>query len=103
MCRTAPNQSALESTDPGALNGESNFEIKPLGADLVSFEVAKFATKLEINWQKSLQKIRNYLVPAASNVTRSVHSGWISKSDPPLNAPGSGLSSALRISEVRHL
>ena len=39
--RTAPNQIALESNDPGASNGGSNFEIQPLGAELESFEVAR--------------------------------------------------------------
>ena len=39
MCRTASNQSALESIDPGVSIGGSNFEIRPLGADLVAFEV----------------------------------------------------------------
>ena len=47
VCRTAPNQSALESTDPGASSDGSNFEIQPLGIDLVSFEVAR----LPQNWK----------------------------------------------------
>ena len=33
-------RSALKTTDPGASNGGSNFELRPLEADLVSFEVA---------------------------------------------------------------
>ena len=41
VCRTALNQSALESTNPGASNGGSNFEIKAFGADLVDFEVTR--------------------------------------------------------------
>ena len=36
-------RSALKSTDPGASNGGANFEIRPLGADLVSFEVARLS------------------------------------------------------------
>ena len=40
MCRKAPNQRGLQRTDPGASNGGRNFEIQPLGADLVSFEAA---------------------------------------------------------------
>ena len=34
-------QSAMESSDDGAFDGGSNFGIQALGADLVSFEVAK--------------------------------------------------------------
>lgn len=48
VCLTAPNQSALESANLGALNGGSNFEIQPHGADLTSFEAARLP-KLEIN------------------------------------------------------
>ena len=40
VCRTALIYSALENTDPGASNSGSNFEIQPLGADLMGFEVA---------------------------------------------------------------
>ena len=36
---------ALKSTDPGASNGGSNFEIRPLEADLASFEVARLPKK----------------------------------------------------------
>ena len=36
---------ALKSTDPGASNGGSNLEIRPLEADLVSFEVARLPKK----------------------------------------------------------
>ena len=39
-------RSALKSTDPGASNGGSNFEIRPLGADLASFEVARSSEKM---------------------------------------------------------
>ena len=38
--RTALIRSALESLGIGAPNGGSNFEIRPLGIDLVPFEVA---------------------------------------------------------------
>ena len=38
-------RSTLKSTDPGASNGGSNFEIRPLEADLVSFEVAMLPEK----------------------------------------------------------
>ena len=41
VCRVASNQSALETSDPGASNGGSNVEIRPHGADLVSLEVAR--------------------------------------------------------------
>ena len=47
VCRTAPNPSALESPDTGTLHSGSNFEIKVLGTDLVSFEVVN----LPQNWR----------------------------------------------------
>ena len=37
--------SVLESTKPGASNGGSNIEIRPIEADLVSFEVARLPEK----------------------------------------------------------
>ena len=40
VCRMVLIRSALESTDPGASNGGSNFEFQPLGVNLVSFEVS---------------------------------------------------------------
>ena len=40
MCRAAVVRSTLKSNDPGAFNGGSNVEIRPLGTDLVTFEVA---------------------------------------------------------------
>ena len=43
--RQAVIRSALKSIDPGAANGGSNFEIRPLEADLVSFEVARLPEK----------------------------------------------------------
>ena len=51
----SPNQSAMESTDLGVSNGESNFEIQTLGADLVIFRVApepKFEGPSKIPLQK---------------------------------------------------
>ena len=41
VCRTAPNPNAQESGDLNVSNGMSNFEIQQLGADLVSFELAR--------------------------------------------------------------
>ena len=41
MCQTALVRSALESPDPVAYNVGSNFEIRPLGTDLVTFEVVE--------------------------------------------------------------
>ena len=41
VCRTAPNEDALESTDSGASNGGRNFETESLRADLVRFELAR--------------------------------------------------------------
>ena len=40
--------------------------------------------------------------PAISNVTRAAPSNWISKSESPLDAPGSVLSSVIWIGAVRH-
>ena len=45
-CRKILIRSALKSTDPGSSNGGSNFEIGPLEADLVSFEVARLPEKM---------------------------------------------------------
>ena len=66
VCRTAPNQSALQSPDPVASKGKQNFEVRPfaIGACLVrSFEVSRLPHKIENALTKSLQKIMNYLVP----------------------------------------
>ena len=41
MCRTTLIQSALESSDPRASNGGSNVRIRPLGVDLITFEMAE--------------------------------------------------------------
>ena len=41
-------ESALESTDPGTANGGANFEIRLLGAELTSFEVAKLPQKWKL-------------------------------------------------------
>ena len=38
--RTVLIRSALESPDPGALNGGSNIKFRPLGTDVITFEVA---------------------------------------------------------------
>ena len=39
-------RSALKSSDPGASNGGPNFEIRPLEADLESFEVARLPSHI---------------------------------------------------------
>ena len=90
VCRTALIRSALESTDPAVSNGASIFEIQPLGADLVSFEVT---TKVEINWQKSLQKILNYSVPGDFKYDET-GPRWLDLGFP---------ASVLRIKAVRHI
>ena len=41
MCRTTLTRIALESTDAGASNSESNIRIGPLGVDLITFELAE--------------------------------------------------------------
>ena len=45
MSRKISIRIALKSTDPGASNGGPNFEIRPVEADLVSFEVARLPEK----------------------------------------------------------
>ena len=40
VCRTILIRRALESPDPGASNGGSNFIFRHFGADMASFEVA---------------------------------------------------------------
>ena len=45
MCRRILIRSALKSSDLCASNGGPNFEIRPLEADLVSFEMAKLPEK----------------------------------------------------------
>ena len=40
VCRTTLIRSALESSDLGTFNGGSNVKIRPLGSNLVTFEVA---------------------------------------------------------------
>ena len=40
VCRTMLIRRALESPDPGASNGGSNFVFGPFGADLVHYKVA---------------------------------------------------------------
>ena len=40
VCRTILTRRALESPDPGASNGVSNFVFRHFGADVAAFEVA---------------------------------------------------------------
>ena len=40
VCRTILVRRALESADPGASNGVSNFIFRHFGADLVTFEMS---------------------------------------------------------------
>ena len=47
-CRATPNQSVLESTDLIASNDAPNFESQLLGADVVSFEVARLPQNLKL-------------------------------------------------------
>ena len=48
-CRKILIRSALKSSDPGASNGGSNLELRPLEADLVSSEVARLSEKRKIS------------------------------------------------------
>jgi hypothetical protein len=62
-------RSALKSTDPGAFNGRSNFEIRPLEADLVSFEVARMPEKRVRFWQNSKMSQNAYETSKLSETT----------------------------------
>ena len=54
----AQNQSALESTDPGAPNGELNSEIQPLRADLLNFKVSHL--RVDRNEKLAILQYENY-------------------------------------------
>ena len=93
VCRTALSQSALETSDPGASNGGSKLQIRHFGAD---FEVAGWAR----NWNLSTDEISflgfEFLAhPATSKGTMSAPECRISMFDPPFDAPGSEVSSAV--------
>ena len=64
MCRKAPNQRGLQRTDPGASNGGRNFEIQPLGADLMSFEAASMPQ----NWKNLSRKYFDEIRPKWSDL-----------------------------------
>ena len=70
----------MERIDPGASDGGLNFEIQALGAGLESFEVSEISPE-------------NTQLFGSSETSN----GRIWTFDPPLNASGSGLSSAVRI------
>ena len=57
-------RSALKSSDPGASNEGSNFEIRLIGADLVSFEVARLPEK------------RARLRRQNSKLSQNAHENW---------------------------
>ena len=52
ICRTALIRSALESPEPGALNGKLDVDFRPPGADLISFEIANSPST---DWVKKTQ------------------------------------------------
>ena len=104
VCRTILIRRALESPDPGASNGGSNFIFGPFGADLVTFEVAgspKLWFKMGFSISIRSAEIQSFELPATSKVTRSAPKCPKIKFDPPFDAPGSGLSSARRINILR--
>ena len=76
MCCTALIRSVLETSDICAFNGGSNVEIQPLGIDLVTFEVA--------GHNSEFSKI---FVDPSSKLIKSAPIAWISKFEPPLDAP----------------
>jgi len=84
----------LESFDPDASNGGLKVEIGPLGADLNTFE--------EVEWLQNLKKITGFIFNYLENrsfqkqltLDRLQVVGF-RRLAPPLDAPGSLLSSAL--------
>ena len=105
VCRTALIWSALESTDPDASNGGSNFEFRHFGAELVPFELEKKFQNLvspkSVRKFSSEQRFQSFSKSQSSTITRFAPKCRRSEFDPQLNAPGSGLSSALKLSAVR--
>ena len=108
MCFTAPIQSALENTDPGAPNGGWNVRIRPLGVDFTPFEMAELPKKMIFVHIFANYK-SNYKAtwPLQNSPDRLQMVGFRSLNNcstfnPPLEMPGSVLSSALWISTVRH-
>ena len=62
VCRTAQNQSALESSDLGASNGGSNLQIRHFGANMAAFEVAGWTRISDLgrsiwDWNANLDQI----------------------------------------------
>ena len=49
MCRTALLRSALENSDLGAFKDGQNVQIRPLGTDLITFEVAGASNNSEFS------------------------------------------------------
>ena len=90
VCRTALIRSLLEIAALGVSNGGSDVRIRPLGADLV--------TKI-IGFTQNLKLID---LGGTSESPKSALNGRIPTSEPPLEAPGSVLFSALWIRAVRH-
>ena len=96
MCRKVLIRSALESSDPRASNGGSNFTFRHFGADMATFEVAgELRTSTDRQMKGFL--VRHATLKAAMSAAKCRKM----KFDPPLDAPGSGFSSARRINIVR--
>ena len=93
--------SALESPDPGASNGGSDFQIRHFGAEMAAIEVAGWPRISNLSQVIERPKFVILNRPATSNASMSAPKCRICKFDPPFDAPGSELSSALRISVVR--
>ena len=87
-------RSALESSDLGPFNDGSNVRIRPLGADLITFEMSELPKKKVFcqHFRQFQTQLNGNL--AISNLTRSAPSDPIPTFGPPLNAPRSVLSSA---------
>ena len=95
VCRTKLTRSALESTNAGASNSESNIKIDPLRVDHITFELVELLniTNFSQHFYQLQIQLQSYL--AISKVTRSTPCGRNLTFDPPSAAPGSVLSSAV--------
>ena len=102
VCRRILIRRALESPDPGASNGGSNVVIRHSGADMVALEVAGWPRISNLSKEITWLRFEILGHQATSKATTSAPKCRISTFDPPFDAPGSGLSSALRINIVRH-
>ena len=99
LCRTALIRSALESTNPGVSNDVSDAVIWLLRTDTLGQDCCVIGFSIGKNSDREILFCGSSSI---WNAMMSAPSGRISTSQSSLEAPGSGLSSALRISVARH-